>query len=832
MNDSIAQSLTRLFKRYRIVFWYDAKKELRDEFEVLSLPGIEKLELSNNEYGIKYRLLRKEPQQKFLLYREGPQPADVDNWLLDVQLAQGEFRTDQVAIWLSELELGPEFTDVAQTHVQFFQATIRRNALKKLLTPDDTGTDLRMKMLAVCAGSEPRQDAVLENLLRELADERDDKIELINRCGLDGFLWLQMARNYGYASDEPRIKDFVVELFKSCYAMGAGGPVRLSGDALVFLERWKDSRQFKGTFEKLSDDCAGALDIEQDLNNRDSRDLIGLDYFRLIDKKIIHDLLHAVASNTVSSDDVTQWVRQRRQSHWFDEYRHLYQAINYAMRFMRNLGKASLSMNSLADGVQRYRSSWYQLDQFYRKFTYHAQKSGEASLLATLTERVENLYANDYLLKLGDLFQSFVDQTSHWNASPVPLQKNFFEHWVRPFVRKENKVCVIISDAMRYEIGNELLSLIRKEDRYNADLDAALSMLPSYTQLGMAALLPNRELTIVDDDIGTVRVDGISSQGTVNRGRILDQSMSRRATAYKAEDLMDMHRDDLRALVRDHDVIYVYHNRIDVTGDNRLSEEQVFEAVEDTLQDLILLIKKLNNANLSNMLVTTDHGFIYQNRAIEESDFSGSKAEGETILSRHRRFVLGRGLNESPGLRKFTSAQLGLTGDVEVQIPKSINRLRVKGSGSRFAHGGATLQEVVIPVLKINKKRQSDVSSVEVDILRGASSTITSGQLAVVLYQTAVVTDKIHPRVLRAGIYSKAGDLISDSHELTFDLAADNPRKREIPLRFVLTREADEANGQEVILKLLEKHPGTSHYREYKSLRYMMRRSFTSDFDF
>ena len=831
MNDSIVQALTRLFERHRIVFWYDAEQKLRDEFEALLLPGIEKLELSNNEYGIKYRMLRKEPQQKFLLYREGPQPADADNWLLDVQLAQGEFRTDQVAILLSELELGLEFTDLVQTHVPFYQATIHRKALKKLLTPDDTHTDIRMKMLAVCAGSEPRIDTVLENLLQELADEREEKIELVYRCGLDAVLWQQVNHNYGYASEEPGIKDFVVELFKSCYAMGTGGQVRLTGDALVFLKRWKDSRQFQGTFEKLSDNCAEMLDIEHDLNNRDFRDLIGLDYFRLVDKKIIHDLVHAVASGTVSSEDMAHWVRQQRQSHWFDEYRHLYQAINYAMQFMRNLDKASLTMNSLADGVQRYRSSWYRLDQFYRKFTYHAQKSGEASLMATLTERVENLYANNFLLKLGDLFQSYVDQTSHWNATPVPLQKNFFEHWVRPFLRKGNKVCVIISDAMRYEIGNDLQSLIRQEDRYNAELDAALSMLPSYTQLGMAALLPNRELTIVDDESGTVRVDGTSSQGTVNRGRILGQSMSQRATAHQAKDLMDMHRDDLRALVRDHDVIYVYHNRIDVTGDNRLSEEQVFEAVEDSLQDLILLIKKLNNANVSNMLVTTDHGFVYQNRAIEESDFSGSKAEGETILSRHRRFVLGRGLKELPGLRKFTSAQLGLTGDVEVQIPKSINRLRVKGSGSRFAHGGATLQEVVIPVLKINKKRQSDVSNVEVDILQGANTTITSGQLAVILYQTGAVSDKIRPRVLRAGIYTITGDLISDSHELTFDSASDNSREREFPVRFVLTREADKANGQEVILKLEKKHPGTSHYREYKSIRYVMRRSFTSDFD-
>ena len=230
--------------------------------------------------------------------------------------------------------------------------------------------------------------------------------------------------------------------------------------------------------------------------------------------------------------------------------------------------------------------------------------------------------------------------------------------------------------------------------------------------------------------------------------------------------------------------------------------------------------------------MTSDHGFIYQNRAIDESDFSGVDAEGEQILFRDRRFVLGKGLAEASSLHKFTPEQLGLAGEVEVQIPKSINRLRLKGSGSRFVHGGASLQEVVIPVLKINKKRQSDVTAVEVDILRGASSVITSGQLAVTMYQAGPVTDKIQPRVLRAGIYTEAGDLISDSHDLTFDLSSDNPRERELQVRFVLTRKADEANGQEVILRLEEKHAGTSHYKEYKSLRYLMRRSFTSDFDF
>lgn len=832
MNNRIAQALTKLFDRHRIVFWYDAKQELRDDFEALSLPGVEKLELTNNEYGIKYRLLREQPEQKFLLFREGPQPADLDNWLLDVQLAHGEFRTDQVAIWLSELELGLEFTDVVQAHAEFFQAIKRKDALKKLLKADDTAGQIRLKMLAVCTGSESRMDAVVENLLQELADGRDDKIKLIGRCNLDGFLWEQMTRCYGYKSDEPGIRDFTIELFKSCYAMGTDGQVKLTGDAMVFLKRWKDSRQFEGGFETLSGECAEVLGIEQDLAKRDFRELIELDYFRLIDQKIISDLVRAVAARTASSGDVAIWVRQRRQGHWYREYRHLYEAVDYAAQFTHALGEAKLAMDSLAEGVQRYSRFWYLLDQLYRKFTYHVRMSGQASLMGSLTDQVENLYSNNYLLKLGDRFQTFVDAASKWEAFPVRKQKEFFEHWVRPFLRKDNKVCVIISDAMRYEIGDELLSLIRQEDRYSAELEPALSMLPSYTQLGMAALLPNKALAIADNETGTVLVDGQSSQGTANRIKILGQAITQRATACKADELMAMKGDDCRALVRDHDVIYIYHNRIDATGDKRESEERVFEAVEETLQELIRLIKKLTGANASNLLVTSDHGFIYQNRTIDESDFSGVDAEGDKILFRDRRFVLGKGLTEASSLRKFTPEQLGLAGEVEVQIPKSINRLRLKGSGSRFVHGGASLQEVVIPVLKINKKRQSDVTAVEVDILRGASSVITSGQLAVTMYQAGPVTDKIQPRVLRAGIYTEAGDLISDSHDLTFDLSSDNPRERELQVRFVLTRKADEANGQEVILRLEEKHGGTSHYKEYKSLRYLIRRSFTSDFDF
>ena len=835
-ENRIDQALHRLFERHRIVFWYDAKRELRADYYSVQVPGIEKIELNNNEFGIKHRILREQPEQKFLLYHDGPAPADLDNWLLDVQLAQCEFRTDQAALWLAEIGLGLAFAEVVEGHVEFYQLGKRKDVLKRLLKPDDTIGVIRLKMVAVCAGSDPRMDSVVENLLAELAEGRDEKIKLIGHCNLDRFLWEQMTRCYGYKAEEPSIRDFVVELFKSCYAMGTDGQAQLSGDALVFLKRWKDSRLFTACFEALSAECATVLGIEQDLAKRDFRTLIELDYFRLIDQKIISDLVKAITLRTVSAGDMALWVRQRRQGHWYPEHRHLYEAVDYAAQFIHAMGEAALAIDTMADGVQRYSRFWFRLDQLYRKFTYHVRVSGQASLMGVLTDQIENLYSNNYLLKINDRWQSFVDAADNWDATPIPLQKHFFAQWVQPFLKRDNKVFVIISDALRYEIGEELLSRIRQEDRYDATLEPALSMLPSYTQLGMAALLPNKELALADNDSGTVLVNGQSAQGMVNRGKILQAGMEgKTAAVVSAEDFLAMQREGdagYRSLFSSNDVVYVYHDRIDATGDNRDSEERVFEAVEDALEDLVKIIRKLSTANVTNMLVTTDHGFIYQNRAIEESDFSSNDAMGDQILSRTRRFVLGKGLKAVASLCKFKSPQLGLVGDVEVQIPKSINRLRLKGSGSRFVHGGASLQEVVIPVLKINKKRQSDLSAVEVDILRGASSVITSGQLAVVLYQVQPVTDKVQSRILRAGIYTAADELISDSHDLTFDLTSENPRERELQVRFVLTHKADDVNGQEVTLKLEEKHAGTSHYKEYKSLRYQMRRSFTSDFDF
>ncbi|MCP3686165.1 MAG: BREX-1 system phosphatase PglZ type A [bacterium] len=847
-ENRIQQALVRLFERQRIVFWYDDKQEFRDAFDNLQMDGIEKAEINANEFTLKHRILRESPKQNFLLYCEGAEPEYINNWLLDVQLSSAVFRTDQSAIWLSELELPPEFADVVTEHEAFFdagrapkQAEVRKERLKTLLKPDDLKQQVRLKMLAVCTDlnqlADVRLDVICENLFDELIEESQSRYAMIERCNLTGVLWDQIERHYGYVSDSPSVKDFSIELFKSCYALSITNPkakdkASLNNDALVLFKRWKESRKHEDVFEALSSDYAVLLDVESDLNSRDLRDVIEMDYYRLIDQKVIVDLVTAVGQRTLSEGEVTKYCRERRQSHWYGDFKHLYSAIEVASQFLSQLDTVQLNMSSSSDAVHGYVRHWFKIDQMYRKFIYALKSSGQMTLLSSLVDTIENLYTNRFLSPLATQWQGQVDLMDEWSVPDVAPQRQFYNRWVKPYTNRGNKICVIISDAFRYEAADEMIGHINREKRYQASLNHMLSSLPSYTQLGMASLLPNSsgEFTISEKD-SAVSIDGISTQGTANRDKLLKAALGDRACAQQAKSIMEMKQSEGRELFKNHDVIYIYHNRIDHAGDKMQSEGEAFDATERTFDDLLVLIKKLAAYNASNVLITADHGFIYQNRPLDESDFLSTDVSGD-VHYRDRRFLLGKGLSAAESVKVFSSDELGLSSDVHAAIPKGIQRLRLSGSGSRFVHGGATLQEVIVPVISVNKSRQDDVATVEVDLLRGSTNVISAGQLSVTLYQTEPVNDKLKPRVLRCGIYTASGQLISDLHNITMDLTAENAREREMKLRFVLTQEADNANNEEVSLKLEEPVSGTNQFTEYKQLKYTIRRSFTSDFDF
>ena len=833
MTDRIAASLRRLFEDQRIVFWYDADRDMRAEFEALDLDGVTRLEIANNEFGLKYRILRQEPGAKFLLFKDGQEPPMAENWLLDVQLASAVFKADQAAIWLAELGLPLQFEAVVRGHIEFFRAKGRVEALKRLMHGSDTQTQMRLRMLAVCAGAEGGLDTVIEALLGELAADKDDGLRLIERSALTEFFWTQVGQAYGYRSDEPDFEDFAITLFQSAYGRALGEDGALNAEALLVFRRWKNNRHWAEAFEDLSARYQDLLKIPADLAARDFRKLVGIDHFEEIDRHIIRQIVQAMSTQTVSAPEVLSWVRERRQSHWYPKYADIYQAIGFATEFQQALAEANLGMTSAAEGVRRYVTSWYKLDQLYRKFIYHMQQSGQASLLADLYASVENRYTNSFVLAVNNAWQDQIADLSAWKIPGYAVQADFYREQAAEYRRKDQKVAVIISDALRYEVAEECLRRIRALDRFDADLKPMISALPSYTQLGMAALLPHNGLAMAEDGSSDILAGGENTKGIAAREKLLAKGRAGdSAKALKSEDVMNMRTDEGKALFRDNHIVYIYHNRIDAIGDKLQTEDRLPEAAEDAIEDLTKLVRKLTSANFSNILITADHGFLYQHRALDESDFAIADPQGAEILFRNRRFVIGRGLVGTAGMKHFTASSLGLSGDLEVLIPNSINRMRVKGAGSRFVHGGASLQEVVIPVIRVGKQREADVGHVEVQIFVTGKSLISSGQTAVTLYQVQAVSEKMRPRELLAGIYAMDGTLVSDEYTLTFDFRSENAREREMPRKFLLSREADRYNNQDVVLKLRERVGKTSHYQDYASHRFQLRRGITTDFDF
>lgn len=827
--NAVLPLLQQRFETQRLVFWHDPDGEYSTEVDALDLPGVTTLRVNNDEYALKHRVLRDEPNTNFLIYREGPAPADTRNCLLDLELAYGTFAADRIALVCQELELtGAETNAVVHDHEKFFRSMERSQKLKRLLTADDDADKLRAKMCAVLL--EQSEHSMLEltrTLLIEHAIGNDGKYRALTKQGLDNFHWAGVAKIYGYKSKEPSIDDFVLWMFRHAInGFAADTPDALRNIQLDFASLRNDRRS-SDALATLARRVSESLNYASSIKDAELVDLVRNDLFEDVERKIISMLAEAVVGQTMSARAVSETIRARQNSLWFDEYRKLYTALGAASELFSELSTARFEITSFDEGLEHYRNSWFRIDQLYRQFHFAARMAEHADLLGTLQGKVEKHYTNQYLYKLGNSWQQQVDTVRDWRSVRLRPQSKFFTDHVEPIIRKGNrKAVVIISDALRYEIADELRSRIRQEDRFDAELDAMLGVLPSYTQLGMAALLPHKTLAHSHDG-DPVLVDGQRSDGTKNRTKVLKAV---NGLAIRADEVLSKRSNELRELYGAHQVLYVYHDRIDAVGDEPRTERQVFEAAHDTLRDLVDLIKRLTNANATNIIVTADHGFLYQDTDLADTYYLSATPQGDDLVAKNRRYVLGQGLKDDPAFRKFEPKQLGLGSDLEVQIPKSIHRLRLPGAGSRFVHGGASLQEIVVPVLTVHKKRKSDTRPVNVEVLHERDK-ITTGQLVVKLLQSEPVSDKVQSRTLRAGVYF-GETLISSQPELVFDQTSEDKRERCQSAHLLLSQDANEFNNRMVEFRLEEQIPGTTQWRTYQQAPYLLKRSFTSDFDF
>lgn len=828
MTDKIHSALTQLFEQHRLVFWYDEKIEMQALFNELQLNNVSKITIKNNEFGVKYKVLQEEPNSKFLIYQPSAKPNDHENWLLDLNLATYEFYTEPSSLYLQDLGLSQEFKPLVQEYIDFFNSEKRLKDLKTIIEPDDTERKIRLKILSLLVGTEVDWEKVLYALFAELSKNKSDKWNAIEKFGLTDFFWKTVERKYAYKDEKPTIKDFLIKLFQDNFQRSlTNGKGILSKDAYLFVNRWKENAKAQNVFSDLSQTLSIDLNIEQEVNSHSPEELLDDDTFDVIDKKILQGVLQHLMQETLSQQTLKEWIQKREQKFFYKNYQNIYSALSCASALLDEIRKVNLKFASPKEGIDLYAKQFYQIDLLYRKYIFYAAKAEHQNLLKVLTEKVEKAYSNSFLQTLGDNWQKQLEGLASWEINGVKNQRDFFKTEIKPYSDKGNKIYVIISDAFRYETAMEYRDMILKEDRYTADLSYVLGSLPSYTQLGMAALLPHQQLSVqIGSDI--INADGVSTQGTANRTKILEKHC--KGIAIQAEDFLKMHtKTDGREFAKTYDVVYIYSNCIDKTGDDKSTEHKVFQATDEEFQNITRIIKQIANMNASNIIITADHGYLYQHSALDESDFSEFKAQGEVYRST-RRFIIGENLKQDQMLMHFKGSALHLNEEINALIPKSVTRLRVSGAGSRFVHGGASLQEIVVPVLAVNKGRKTDTEKVEVDVL-GSNRNIASNLTGVTFYQMQAIGEKVLPRLLKVGFYSENGKAVSDIHNLNFNVSDNDSLARERKQSFVFTSDATNYNGQDVKLRMEEAIDGSNQFRVYKEFTYRMNISFGSEFD-
>ncbi len=83
------------------------------------------------------------------------------------------------------------------------------------------------------------------------------------------------------------------------------------------LSLWKDTIQYREYFGKLSEKIAKDIDVESKLNHATIDEVIVDDLFKLIDRKVIYDLVQLITSEGISNEKVLQLVKQRENKYWF-----------------------------------------------------------------------------------------------------------------------------------------------------------------------------------------------------------------------------------------------------------------------------------------------------------------------------------------------------------------------------------------------------------------------------------------------------------------------------------------------------------------------------------
>ncbi len=832
----VNDALEKLFleEDQRIVFWNDPDKEFADYMsEQLFSPveGVQVIRLDQTSaLEVKLQVERKEPETRFLIYSAEEEPDYENDWLLDIRLYSRSFRADRASIILDELGLTTQhLRDHLAQRRKFFDATVRLQKLGPLVLPEDTADELDRKMLAVVVkADQPELYNILRTLFHLYAEVEDIDLrqpvaawEQIEKFDLDEPFWRFMKKTFGYTEETPTLENLLIRLLVTDFAQHLHGefpaplehlvlPESGRANAIVCLAGWRDSASKGSSYDLLSQYVARRISLGDRLASFDADALIDVQTFLDVEKEIAHNLKERViaTADTINVEEVREIATRRQAGHWAQrlgggatvtgatsiprkELHAVYEALVTAAEFfdLRNRHGNGFDFDDAPAMYRAYADELYRFDQLYRHFCEYADKSQHWNVVKQLREQIEAAYSNWYTMMLGLAWGKFLGAglLENWRIEGIPNQYEFYHRNVRPRLQEaENrKVYVIVSDAFRYETAHELTQELNGKYRFQAALSSQLSVLPSYTALGMASLLPHE--TLEYNPKGEVLVDGKPCASSDQRNDIL---ATVDGMAVRAGDLLAMKKEEGRDLVAGKKVVYIYHDQIDAIGDDQKTEGDTFDAVRKAIDELSELVRFIvNSLNGNYVVVTADHGFLFSETPPTETDKSKLEDKPDGTVIAKKRFLLGHGLPDvDEAYHGHTKDTAKAEGDMEFWLPKAANRFHFTG-GARFIHGGAMLQEITVPVITVRhargpRKEKTLTKQVGVQVL-GVNHRITTPKYRFQLLQTEAVSDRVKGVTLKIAIYED-NEPVTNIDKVTFDSTSDNMDERTKQVVFVL----------------------------------------------
>jgi uncharacterized protein (TIGR02687 family) len=341
----------------------------------------------------------------------------------------------------------------------------------------------------------------------------------------------------------------------------------------------------------------------------------------------------------------------------------------------------------------------------------------------------------------------------------------------------------------------------------------------------MASLLPHRTLTYHAN--GAVLVDGIPTASLEQRGAVLGAV---HGVAIRADALLAMKKEQGRAFMNGHRVVYVYHNQVDAIGDSASTEAQTFQAVRTAITEIADTVRYIvNTLNGNYVVITADHGFLFTESAPGTPDRStvAEKPPGTVIAK--KRYLIGHDLPEAEQTWHGTTLVTAVAeGGMEFWIPKGANRFHFTG-GARFMHGGAMLQEIVVPVITVRHRKdkavrgETTVQPATVHVL-GTSHKITAPRHRFALLQMEPVSARVIPITLKVAVY-EGDEAVTNVETVTFDSTSGQMDER---TKWVSLMLRDRPYDKKTRYRLVLRDADTGI--EQASVDVIIDRTFTDDF--